>query len=195
MDFAVGIVDTNPEFCGYAFRAFRDVVGDEVQIINQDFLNVDFDCFVWPGNPYGLISSGIDNAICSYFGDKIFQHLKSTIDSWYNGKQPPGSAILLETSDPSHPYLIYTPCFPKREESSYLAMKAALQEIHQYNSNEASEAGPEKGGKWKRPIRSVVCPGLGTYLGMVPYDVQTCATQMALAYAEYKQDTFSTPKK
>jgi len=183
IQFLLTIVDVNPEFCQMAKNAFLNTVTIE----NKSFADMEFDCLICPGNPAGYLVSGMDRAVEEYFGPdvSINNRVVQSINEQFNGKQPAGTSLLIRTDNTYHPYIAYTPTFPKRDTSAYLGMKAALQIIDEHNQSLRGRVW-EKTKKEDQLIHSVVCPGLGTYVGCLPYDVQECAKQMAQAYFEYK---------
>lgn len=156
-----------------AFQSF-----DEVEILNQKFEAVpEYDCMVSAANSFGLMDGGVDLAIVNYFGKKLEEQVQNHILSHYNGEQPIGSSFIIATRHSAHPWLAHTPTMRvpmsvNGTDNIYLAMKAMLQAVADFNTNNPD------------PIRRVVCPGLGTATGRVPFEV--AAAQMALAYRYFK---------
>ena len=170
------LADPQPGMCDawrWAFKSF-----EEVEILNQKFETVaEYDCMVSAANSFGLMDGGVDLAIINYFGKELEARVQRHILTHYNGEQPIGSSFIIETGHAAHPWLAHTPTMRvptsiNGTDNVYLAMKAMLQAVTDFNSNNTV------------PIRAVVCPGLGTATGRVPFEV--AAAQMALAYRYFR---------
>ncbi|MGB3693234.1 MAG: macro domain-containing protein [Spirulinaceae cyanobacterium] len=153
-----------------------------VEIINNYFEWIaEFDCLVSPANSFGIMDGGIDAAIIKFFGRSLEERVQQRILKDYLGEQPVGTSFIVETEHPKHPFLAHTPTMRvpmsiKGTDIPYVAMWAMLLAVRQHNKNS------------QQLIQTVVCPGLGTGIGQVPYS--EAARQMALAY-----DNFLYPPK
>ncbi|MGB3534287.1 MAG: macro domain-containing protein [Microcoleaceae cyanobacterium] len=136
----------------------------------------EYDCLVSPANSFGLMDGGIDAAIIRYFGPNLMLRVQQQILKQYLGEQPVGTSLIVETGHPQHPFLAHTPTMRvpmsiAGTDIPYVAMWAMLLAVRQHNQNSLPT------------IKSVVCPGLGTGIGQVPYSEAT--RQMALAYDHF----------
>ncbi|MEB3280790.1 MAG: macro domain-containing protein [Lyngbya sp.] len=169
------LVAPNPALTA-AFREHFHYLPD-VEIINNSFEAVsEYDCLVSPANSFGLMDGGIDAAIIDYFGKELMMRVQDKILTEYLGEQPVGTCLIVETQHPKHPFLAHTPTMRvpmsiTGTDIPYTAMWAMLLEIRRHNLHH------------KRKIESVLCPGLGTGIGKVPYS--EAARQMALAYDHF----------
>lgn len=149
--------------------------------------HMEAEAIVSPANSFGFMDGGIDMAYSQYFGWSIGELLRTHLWQNYGGELLVGQAVLIdmrkcETSIYTHheriermPYLISAPTMRvpanvSKTVNAYLAFKASLKV--------ASEAG----------IDSILCPGLGTAIGMMPYG--TCAVQMYEAYRHFQKPRF-----
>jgi O-acetyl-ADP-ribose deacetylase (regulator of RNase III) len=170
----------NPEL----FAAFQEhfFYRPNIEIANNYFEDLaEYDCLVSPGNSFGMMDGGIDAAIIRFFGASLMLRVQQHILEDYLGEQPVGTSFIIETHHFKHPLLAHTPTMRvpmsvAGTDIPYIAMWAMLLAIRRYNRQA------------KRKIESVVCPGLGTGIGRVPY--REAARQMALAY-----DNFLYPPK
>jgi O-acetyl-ADP-ribose deacetylase (regulator of RNase III) len=136
----------------------------------------EYDCIVSPANSFGLMDGGVDAAIIKLFGHKLMRDVQAHIIQEYLGEQPVGTSFIIGTGHTEHPWLAHTPTMRvpmeiSRTDNVYLAMWALLRAVHHHNRQN-----PQK-------IRHVLCTGLGTGAGNVPY--QEAARQMSLAYRNY----------
>jgi len=161
-------------------KSFKDF--PEVEIRFGRFEDVDFDCVVSPANSFGLMDGGIDEAITMYYGQEMMDRVQNMIVNKYAGEQPVGTSeiILGKYDDEGNPmYVAHTPTMIipeliRHTDNIYMAMKAMLLAVENYN-NQAND---------KSKIRSVVCSGLGTGAGRVPF--HKAARDMAKAYRVFK---------
>lgn len=107
------------------------------------------------------------------FGKEPQSRIKECIQRDFGGEQPIGSAFIVHTGHPDHPFIAHVPVYPNSPETAFVAMRALLCEIEAHN-NAAPPA---------LAIRSVVCPGLGTYTGNL--HSTEAAQQMAAAWGEF----------
>ena len=169
------LADPKEELCEAWRSAFRNYA--EVEVFNGRFEQVpEYDCMVSAANSFGLMDGGVDLAITNYFGHSLQQDVQKFILENYNGEQSVGTSFIISTNHPKHAFLAHTPTMRvpmpiTGTDNVYLAMKAMLQAVKQFNRD------VEK-------IKTVVCPGLGTATGRVPFD--EAARQMELAYRYYK---------
>jgi O-acetyl-ADP-ribose deacetylase (regulator of RNase III) len=154
------------------FAQFPDIeiIGDRFEWISS------FDCLVSPANSFGMMDGGMDAAITQFFGLGLERSVKAQILEDYLGEQPVGTSLIVKTEHPKHPFLAHTPTMRvpmsiKGTDVPYVAMWAMLLAIRQHN-----KTSPQK-------ISSVVCPGLGTGIGQIPY--AEAARQMAIAYDHF----------
>lgn len=166
------------------YAAFQEFFAHlpHIEIVNNYFEWIkDFDCLVSPANSFGMMDGGMDAAIVRFFGRSLEERVQGKILKDYLGEQPIGTSLIIETEHPKHPFLAHTPTMRvpmsiKGTDIPYIAMWAMLLAVRKHNQSSP------------HPINSIVCPGLGTGIGQVPY--AEAARQMALAY-----DNFLHPPK
>jgi O-acetyl-ADP-ribose deacetylase (regulator of RNase III) len=165
---AKGLCDAWHEF-------FKDL--PDVEIINDKFEHVPlFDCMVSAANSFGLMDGGVDLAIIRFFGQQLERAVQDRIVDEYLGEQPVGTSFIIETCLPKHPFLAHTPTMRvpmsiSRTDNAYKAMWSMLLAVRQHNKTSAQK------------IESILCPGLGTGTGSVPF--RQAARQMSLAYKNF----------
>jgi O-acetyl-ADP-ribose deacetylase (regulator of RNase III) len=160
-------------------KAFRELFGSlpNVKIVEGKFEQLtDYDCMVSAANSFGLMDGGVDAAITRFFGYELQKRVQQRIIDDFLGEQPVGTAIILETGHPKHPFLAHVPTMRipmdiSHTDHVYLAMWAMLLAVRQHNL------------KSEKQIKTVACPGLGTGTGHVPF--RQAARQMALAYEHF----------
>ncbi|XP_019854943.1 PREDICTED: uncharacterized protein LOC100640713 isoform X2 [Amphimedon queenslandica] len=152
------------------------------------------DAIVSPANSFGFMDGGIDMVYTVFFGWQMSERLKEVIKSEHNGELLVGNAIIIPAYSPDTDleslkidssicegkpihYLISAPTMRVPTDvsdtmNSYLAFRAVLLAVMSHNKS-CSQKGAE-------PIRSVMCPGLGTAVGRMPF--VRCAEQMVAAY-------------
>lgn len=75
----------------------------------HDFLNSnDVECVVSPGNAFGLMDGGYDEAITEFFGEQLPKRVQQYIIDHYCGEQPVGTSFLLDSGIPGYS-IIHTP--------------------------------------------------------------------------------------
>ena len=174
------LVDRNGALCD-AWQSAFDGLAPQVRIMRGDFRNIhDYDCIVSPGNSFGLMDGGIDEAIIQHFGPRLMAEVQNEIAVLFRGEQPVGTSIIVDIPDqsqPSQPHcLAHTPTMRapmsiSTTDNVYNAMRAMLLAVRDHNSCD---------GVYREPIKTILCPGLGTGCGhMAPAEA---ARQMALAY-------------
>jgi O-acetyl-ADP-ribose deacetylase (regulator of RNase III) len=172
------LCDFTKELCEEWRLAFADF--PEVEIRYGIFEHIDFDCINSPANSFGLMDGGIDEAITMYFGQQMMDRVQNMIIDKYAGEQPVGtSEIVRGTPDGAERvrYVAHTPTMIVPEligntNNVYMAMRAMLLAVENHNKSSEDK------------IRTVVCSGLGTGAGRVPY--RQAAIDMAKAYRTYK---------
>jgi O-acetyl-ADP-ribose deacetylase (regulator of RNase III) len=154
-----------------AFRAFP-----EVSATRGDFFAQRADAMVGPGNSFGIMDGGLDDAIRQTVGSDIEKRVRGALVAEHHGELHVGAAVLVETGDGRWPWLIYAPTMRvpddvSRTTNAYVAFRAILLTARRHNLSN-----PE------RPIRSMVCSGLCTGVGAMP--PRRCAAQMRIAYRQ-----------
>lgn len=151
------------------------------------------DALVSPANSFGFMDGGIDMVYTNLFGWQMQKRLQKVIREEYDGENIVGNAIIIPAYDEEPDetvigalkkhnynegqpikYLISAPTMrvPKdvvETTNAYLAFRAVILSVQKHNRNPQNQ-----------PIRSVLCPGLGTAVGRMPVD--RCAYQMLQAY-------------
>ena len=160
------------EGLGTAWREHFADIG-AVEVSTGDIFGVQADAIVSPANSFGFMDGGIDFAYSEYFGWDIGERLQTLLRAEHDGELPVGHAVILPTNHATIRYLVSAPTMriPMAVAdtlNAYLAFRAALRVVRDYN---AAHAGA---------IRSLMCPGLATAIGRMPYD--RCARQMRAAY-------------
>lgn len=111
---------------------------DNVSVWNGTFETLPgIDCLVSPGNSFGLMDGGMDQAIVNYFGDEIQIKVQSVISDVFYSEQPIGTSFIVGTGDDSIPYLAHTPTMRVPTDISstdnvYNAMRATLMETERH---------------------------------------------------------------
>eukprot|EP00105_Crassostrea_gigas_P018001 XP_011435986.1 PREDICTED: uncharacterized protein LOC105334291 isoform X1 [Crassostrea gigas] len=168
-----------------------------VQISNGDLFESApaADAIVCPVNSFGFMDEGINMAYSKYFGGQMQERLQHVIRKKYRGEILVGQAVIIAAyswhTQPSEEdlqgfneglpinYLIAAPTMriPQGVENTvnaYLAFRAVILAVREHN----------KRNYGSRKIRSVLCPGLGTDIGLMDHD--QCANQMCLAYETHE---------
>lgn len=175
-------------------KQFKDY-GDRVQISCGDIFDGGpvADALVSPANSFGFMDGGIDLVYTNLFGWQMQERLQKVIREDKNGEVLVGDAVIIPAYDkePSDElkselnktgvcggqpikYLISAPTMRVPKDvidttNAFLAFRAVILAVNKHNSNPDNE-----------PIRSVLCPGLGTAVGRMPFD--RCAYQMLQAF-------------
>lgn len=178
-NFKLILCDTNAPLANEWKRAFAD--HPEVEIRCSGFESVDFDCIVSPANSFGLMDGGIDGAITDYFGKQMMDRVQSYVLRRYAGEQPVGTSMIVRATDPlsdkklqfvAHTPTMIVPRDISKTTNVYMAMKAMLLAVEEHNRS------------YSHKIGTVLCSGLGTGAGRVPYN--EAANDMAKAYTNFK---------
>jgi len=137
------------------------------------------DAIVSPANSFGFMDGGIDYVYSMKFGWEMSERLRKEILAIYGGELLVGSAHVIETGSEDIPWLICAPTMRVPMDVSdtvnaFLAFRAALYAVNLHNWR------AENKDKELQKIESILCPGLGTAVGEMPYTI--CAQQMHIAY-------------
>lgn len=163
--------DRNQKLCDYwdyYFKSYQDV---EISCGDIFELGQDVDAIVSPANSFGFMDGGIDLNYSEEFGWDMSKALREKIGTMRHGELLVGDATSIRirnyNPDASIEWLISAPTMRVPADVSstvnaYLAFRAALSEAR------------DKG------FKSILCPGLGTAVGKLPY--KSAAAQMAQAY-------------
>jgi O-acetyl-ADP-ribose deacetylase (regulator of RNase III) len=138
------------------------------------------------------MDGGIDMVYSLHFGWDLQKRLQELLHKQYSGELPVGCAVVLPVYPPDHDFsktplsesvnegrpirhLVSAPTMRiptniSRTVNSYLAFRAVLRSVLEYN----------RGASSKDKIHRVLCPGLGTAVGRMPYS--RSAVQMRTAY-------------
>ena len=166
------------------------------------------DAIVSPANSFGYMDGGIDMIYTNLFGWQMQERLQKVIREDFDGENIVGNAIIIPAYDKEPDenviqsmkeknicggqpikFMISAPTMRVPKEvldtnNAYLAFRAVILAIHKHNRNQENQ-----------PIKSVLCPGLGTAVGRMPFD--RCAYQMLQAYEMYDlkiKDDLLNPK-
>jgi O-acetyl-ADP-ribose deacetylase (regulator of RNase III) len=131
------------------------------------------DAIVSPANGFGYMDGGIDLVYSQRLGWQVEARVRARLLAEHDGELPVGQALIVETGREELPLLISAPTMrvPMDVSSTahaFLAFRAALRAVREHNRSQP------------RRIESVLCPGLCTGEGRMPYD--RAARQMRAAY-------------
>jgi O-acetyl-ADP-ribose deacetylase (regulator of RNase III) len=148
---------------------------DNIEVSCGDIWGVKADAIVSPANSFGFMDGGIDMVYTQRFGWGVQRRLQALLRAEYGGELLVGQAVVIETGDADYPWLISAPTMRVPMDingtvNAYLAFRAVLRAVDAHNARHPGA------------IRSVLCPGLGTATGALPFDI--CARQMQAAYLE-----------
>jgi O-acetyl-ADP-ribose deacetylase (regulator of RNase III) len=126
---------------------------------------------VSPANSFGIMDGGLDLLIRDQLGLEVERRVRKIIEERHHGEMPIGCAEVVATDHARWPFLISAPTMRVPEDVSrtvhaYWAFRAILLAVRRY----------------ERPIRSLLCPGLGTGVGRLP--PRRCAVQMHQAWLQ-----------
>ena len=148
------------------------------------------DAVVSASNSTGEMQGGLDGFYQRWWGD-LQSIVQETIQLEYAGELIVGEAAVVDISKIDHPtdiprprYMIYAPTMRTPGDVSgtvnaYLAFRAILRAVQAHNSSHRKPDQIVKSTK-SNQIRSVVCPGLATGVGEMPY--ARAAYQFRVAY-------------
>ncbi len=120
-----------------------------VEIHDGDFLEVDADALIVPGNSFGFLDGGVELRVSERLGMELQDRLRGRIRADFSGELLVGQA-LIEDLIPSEPAIIYTPIWrtPQDIETTvnvFLAAKSAFQALADTNSTLKRIAAPAMG--------------------------------------------------
>jgi O-acetyl-ADP-ribose deacetylase (regulator of RNase III) len=166
------LIDSKPELCDKWRQVFSDY--PEVEVISGDYFQQRADAIVSPANSFGIMDGGLDLAIRDKLGFQVERDIQEVILNKYHGEMPVGSAEIININHDKWSYMISAPTMRIPENiaftlNAYITFRAILIAVNSFN-----EFLP------KRPIKSLVCSGLGTGIGSM--DSVKCAAQMRAAY-------------
>ncbi len=148
---------------------------EAVKVSSGDILREKADAIVSAANSFGYMDGSLDLLYSQHFGWEVERRLRKLLLSEHDGELPVGQAVVVETGNTDIPYLISAPTMRvpmniAETVNVYWAFRGVIRAVRQHN-----QAHPDS------PIRSVLCPALGTGEGRMPYG--RCAWQMYNAYA------------
>ena len=166
------LIDSKPELCNKWRQVFSSY--PEVEVFTGDYFQQSADAIVSPANSFGIMDGGLDLAIRNELGFQVETDIQEVILNKYHGEMPIGSAEIINTNHNKWSYLIAAPTMRIPENvaftlNAYIAFRAILIAINSFNES-----------KPKRPIKSLVCSGLGTGIGSM--ESVKCSAQMRAAY-------------
>lgn len=175
--------DINPGMTE-AWSKWFDGIQD-VEISTGDiFAGPKADAIISPANSFGFMDGGIDLAYSIKFGWDLQKRLQKVLAEEHYGELPIGQAVIVPTENKDIPWCISAPTmripmFVMGTPNAYLAFRASLIAVKEHNGWINSL---DRVPKERELIGSILCPGLGTAVGRMPFDV--CAKQMFYAYMQ-----------
>lgn len=172
-----------------AWEAAFAGLGD-VSIHRGSIFDVACDALVSPANSFGFMDGGIDALYLDRFGVEVQTRLRRRIFDRHHGELLVGSAEVVETGDPTQPYLIAAPTMRvpmvlgPETINPYLATRAVLL-LARHGTAPAGEPLADL-------LHTIAFPGMGTGVGRVP--AETCARQMRTAVDEVLLDGYRMPR-
>ena len=171
------LIDSKPELCDKWRLVFSNY--PEVEVLTGDYFQQSADAIVSPANSFGIMDGGLDLAIRNELGFQVETDIQEVILNKYHGEMPIGSAEIINTKHNKWSYLIAAPTMRIPENiaftlNAYIAFRAILIAINRFNDSQP-----------KRPIKSLICSGLGTGVGSM--EPVKCAAQMRAAYKLIKE--------
>jgi O-acetyl-ADP-ribose deacetylase (regulator of RNase III) len=171
------LIDSKPELCEKWEQVFSCY--PEVKILKGDYFQQSADAIVSPANSFGIMDGGLDLAIRNELGFQVESDIQEVIQSKYHGEMPIGNAEIINTNHNGWSYMVAAPTMRIPENvaytlNAYIAFRAILIAINSFNEQNLS-----------KPIKSLVCSGLGTGIGSM--EPTKCAAQMRAAYKLIKE--------
>ena len=171
------LIDSKPELCNKWKQVFSSY--PEVEVLSGNYFQQSADAIVSPANSFGIMDGGLDLAIRNELGFQVEIDIQEVILNKYHGEMPIGSAEIINTNHNKWSYMIAAPTMRVPENiaftlNAYIAFRAILIAINSFNES-----------KPKKPIKSLVCSGLGTGIGYM--ESVKCAAQMRAAYKLIKE--------
>jgi O-acetyl-ADP-ribose deacetylase (regulator of RNase III) len=151
--------DREPALCAELATAFEGIRSVEVSC--GDIFDVTADAIVSPANSFGFMDGGIDLAYSRRFGWGLQARVREVLHDEHGGELPVGQAIVVATGDEVIRWLVCAPTMRVPDNvaesvNAYLAMRAALRAVRAFDAG-------------AHPIESVLCPGLATAVGRMPF--------------------------
>ncbi len=154
--------DINPEMV----MAWLDIFDDygPWSTGSNNILHQRGDAIISPANSYGYMDGGIDLAYRTHFGLGLQNRLQHYLEEKFGGMLPVGQAIIIPTMKEGIPHMIVAPTMDRprdvsKTQNAYVAMKAALAAVAEYNQRAAESGTPA--------IYRILCPGMCTGIGMM----------------------------
>ena len=146
----------------------------EVVVLTGDYFQQSADAIVSPANSFGIMDGGLDLAIRNELGFQVETDIQEVILNKYLGEMPIGTAEIINTNHDRWSYMIAAPTMRVPEKiaftlNAYNAFRAILIAINNFNEHNL-----------RKPIKSLVCSGLGTGIGCM--EPVKCAAQMRAAF-------------
>lgn len=165
--------------------------GTDVEVSQGDiFDGTSATALVSPANSFGFMDGGIDGVYTRYFGLGLQKRLQQLLVKYHYGELPVGQAQLVSIpggEEKGFKYLVAAPTMRVPQPvgqtvNAYLAFRATLRlcRTHNHAVKSALEKGLGDRLFGAQEIETMLCPGLGTAIGRMPFD--RCAQQMRLAY-------------
>lgn len=134
-----------------------------------------YDCIATAGNSFGLMDAGFDLAVLKRFGPRLQDDIQKNILKDFLGEQPVGTAFLVKTHNPKHPWVAHAPTMrvPMNiagTDNIYLAAWATLLTAHKANTFDKAE------------ISTIVFPAFGTGTGGVSHLEAGLQIRMAIEH-------------
>ncbi|WP_224241164.1 macro domain-containing protein [Hyalangium gracile] len=176
-DLSAGLVEAwRQEFSGLSGITISqgDIFSERAGPVSaSDPIDIRADAVVSPANSFGFMDGGIDLVYTYQLGPQVQERLRALLEEQHGGELPVGQAVIVPTGHPDIPWCISAttmrvPTDVSDTVNAYLAMRAALLAVLEHNR------------RGLEPIRTVLCPGLGTAVGRMP--PQRCARQMREAW-------------
>ncbi|KAI6654820.1 hypothetical protein LOD99_2699 [Oopsacas minuta] len=200
-EFVFALRDINGEL----ISCWKDVFGDDCynkyfEISEGDIFKKapSADAIVSPANSFGFMDGGIDMVYSLYFGWQMQTRLQDVLRNKHDGECLVGQCVIIPAYPPTEKfsdrkididrnegkaikYLISAPTMRVPVDVSttcnaYLAFRGIILAAREFN-RELKENGDKLG---LGPIKKILCPGLGTAVGMMP--AYRCAYQMKEAF-------------
>ncbi len=133
------------------------------------------DAIVSPANSFGYMDGGLDLVYSQHFGWDVERRIREVILAEYDGELLVGQAVVCKMDRDDPPFFMISaptmrvPMKVDQTVNAYLTFRAVLRAVRKHNQDFLTT-----------PIRSVLCPGLGTGEGRMPFE--RCARQMRFAY-------------
>jgi len=155
-----------------AWHSYFDGVAG-VEIACEDLFEREADALVSPANSFGRMDGGLDERIADLLGFAVQDAVLDMVRDRHDGELLVGLAEVIPTNHERFPYLVCAPTMRvpqdvSRTVNSYLAFRAALRAVRDYNAEN------------RNPISTLLVPGLGTGNGCMP--PLRAARQMRAAY-------------